>query len=1024
MPLTNGHDEHYAILRQSIHFDTQKRFEILREEIEHFISSVEFRTGARENVTASVQPASEEMSSPAPNSQSAFLKRLAESAYQLRHECHSDLREINEFEATWLEDHQAIAAASRGGEEAQASLDLHDGFAIVWNSKLHEKAIVIAERLGDLHDRLEQFLQRTNPDHPDPTLRRRSEQGLTDKYLCEFTRWVHRDIALFAISAGANYPYGEVPSTYQSWAYDRTSRQHAFMTLESHINWKRQTESGDKSTKIDKPQKFTAISLSYWIPERPSLVPIIGHELAHQVLRDLYGRELNFPTLETDESEVGRVVRRLTNAVEAWLAPRFRAGQTEPKISSYLVQEIMCDCLAAVRFGYGYAYAWILETISDDRFAKLFHDEYGMLRRYARRVPPQENAQLPTTPEDSAVSTDLKRLQDEAMLNARRLQMGTFNQYYRGIVLAKLLQQLGLETDPFSQGLQLAFEKFLRLMLQLYTLGDTQRAAYETEMARDLASNLVDEWLIDDAADGYGNSDFVKKARTLWEIQAGRTALSSPSLRHQQLNNTYRRLVAEAVEQHCGKYKLADIPSLSAVTDPRSVQTLTDLTWRLEWLVESMKLQASRGTVEEKSIDILRGAIRALNFIGMDDYLVRTANPIRLFSVLVDRSETTAVRVLTAASENTNTLDGKRLEQVYGDGPLKELDRAVLSGVKPILVHVASERVALDPALIKWIVNPLMNPNLWQELILGPSPGSGLTGQYMMELLRVRGSDGALGTDMRIQQRSPQLPQVHSKYQAKCSAALLGRYDAMVLHEQVHKDGQIGWEVSTERNGMRHLKRAETVSRAKRIVRIHGSTPAKEINDDLPLVAVALVSLKWDASRPLVAKWLATAGILDETNELRIDAFLSDGWEDLVLLASLGGYSQQNGEQAGQQSQQYVNCARALVKLVQRLNSNPFVVGTETLLTRHILGHAPPEFQFRFAFRVAEQGYVMARKILNTICQPYGLKLQEVAGNKDFELIVPSDKNSIVGELHRTFHRHADSNYRVETRTAWTIPEA
>lgn len=1021
MPQESGR-ANYEILRQAIHFDTQKRFEILREEIEHFISSVEFRTGkSNGNGKSSAEPI--KPSSPAPNSQSAFLLRLASSANQLKSECDVDLNEIGEFEASWQEAHRHIKAAPRT-ERSLEALDRQECFAIVWNSKLHEKAIVIAERLGDLHDRLEQFLQRTNPDHPDPTLRRRSEQGLTDKYLCEFTRWVHRDIALFAESTGANYPYGEVPSTYQSWAYDRTSRQHAFMTLDAHIAWKRPAQTGDPKDHIKKPQKFTAVSLSYWIPERPALVPIIGHELAHQVFRDLYGRELNFPTLENDESEIARVVRRLTSAVEAWLSPRFRSGQTEPKISSYLVQEVMCDCLAAVRFGYGYAYAWILETISDERFAQLFHDEYGMLRRFAGAKSESTGARPKDDPVGSSIATDLPRLQSEVMLSAKRLQLGTFNQYYRGIVLAKLLEQLGLETDSFAQGFQLAFEKFLSLMLQIYTLEDPQRAAYEDEMARDMASKLVDEWLTDDGSDGYGNSDFVKRARSFWETRTGTHAMASPALRHQQLNSSYRRLVADTLSKLSVEHKMSCIAGLAEITDPKSVRSLTDLTWRLEWLVESVKAAVSQGQVEDRSVDELRGALRALSFIGMDDYLVRTANPIRLFSVLVDREDQHAAHILTEASGNTNTLDADVLENVYGERPLRELDDAMKRDRRNVRVKVSGHPIALDSTLLSWIEWPLLDPDLWQHLISGP-PGSQphVAGQYILELLKVRGSDGALGRNMNIQQRRPMLPHLHSKYEAIFSASLLGRYDAVVLHRQVHKNGQIGWDVADDKVEKQEPRQVSTVSRAKRLVRIHGTEKAMSFDRSLPLVAVVLVSLKWDASRPLVARWLGSSGVLNTSKVIRVDAFLSDGWEDLVLLAS--SVDQINGGSAQEGQQQHGgSCTEALVGLIQRLNSNPFVASTETLFTRRFLQIAPSTFQFRFAFRVAEQGYTSAKEILMKICTPYGLDLQEVAGNKDFELIVPSGRNAIVEELHGKFHLHADSNYRVETRAAWTVRDA
>jgi hypothetical protein len=1007
MRTTSTNQDHYECLRQAIHFDTQKRFEILREEIEHLISAIAFRTRGPD---AHPSKTSSHGSAKAPTSQAALLMRIETAGTELKKECAAETEEMRAFDLRWSEDRrQAEANPDRSDREEELAA-LHR-FAILWNAKQHEKAVVIAERLGDLHDRLEQFLQRTNPDHPDPTLRRRAEQGLTDKYLCEFARWIHRDLAMFAKSSGAAYPYEEVPSTFQSWAYDRSSSQHAFMTLDAHVEWKRFAEG--RTSSPSKPSKFTAISLSYWIPERPSLIPIVGHELAHQVLRDLYGREVNFPSLESDESEVARLFRRLTHAVETWLLPRYTALGGNVKDASYVVREIACDVLAAVRFGYAYAYSWVLEMISDQRLAQLFHDEYGMLRRYSVPSAPGTHAgrgELQAEGHDSSTLTDdFWRLQKDASINAKRLQRGILNTYYRGVVLAKLLDRLDLETDSFATSFQRAFEVLLQHLLRIYVGPDNSRYAYESEMARDLADNVVTEWVADDRDDeeeGFGDSSFLKAVREFWASPKGRYGVRHFSLSRQLLNHSYRTMVERTIREGCqpitGEEGLVELPDL---TSPRSVRTLTDLTWRLEWLIESEKLRIRGRTKAEEQLDKLRNKVRAVNLLGMDDYLVRTANPIRLFSVCVDKQDAEGIRALHELAARTNSISSRDLQSIYGDGPIEDLSDIVESRKEP-LVYVDGKPVRLDSLAFQWLVTPLKDQDVWQNL--AGRDGAGLGDQYMLDLMRVKAADGALGKDMRVHQ--PKSEVGYSKYSALCSAALLGRYDAVVLHHQSHRDGALGWDFSLRtQDGWKSIA-ANAVSRSKRLVRVcRPGTSPMDMNS-FPLMAVILISLKWDASRLLVARWLTSQRLVESNGTAQVATFLSDGWEDLVLLVGVDEDDTGMKQTAG---------ARETIALIEELNRNPFVSSTETLFTRRLVDHHPSEFRFRFAFRVGDAGYSVAKSALVAICRSHQLEVQEVAGNKDFEVVLPQEAN--VSALHGQFHEGAAGSYRVETRVAWTL---
>ncbi|MBK6595671.1 MAG: hypothetical protein IPG23_24910 [Burkholderiales bacterium] len=424
-------------LLRVLYFDVRKRYQILDEECQHLLQSTNFRDTA--------------VVGKFPDSQQAFCKRLASAAQLLFDECQADWREIRAYkeqtENRWKnqqsnEEKQrqiqnATAAYSRNGFAfLSPKFRLHH-FDLIWHAKMMFKASLIAERIGDLHDRLAQLLQRTNPDHPDPTVRRRAEQGSIDKYLTEQTRWVHRDIARFAISVGTKYPYSEVPATFQSWEYDYTSRHHSFMPSASYACWT-EWHRGDQSKRIA-PKKFASLRLSYWMTERMPLHPIIGHEIAHQVLRDSFGHILSHSRLESEEGQIARLFRRLVRCNEDWLARR--PGVNAAAEAENISVEIVCDLLAAVRYGYAYAFAWILEIVGDENLAHLFDDETSMLQRF---WTDEVSISAANNNGDTAIQSppptvNLEDLRDNFLWGTQRLEQGLPKAYYRGYVLMHFL---------------------------------------------------------------------------------------------------------------------------------------------------------------------------------------------------------------------------------------------------------------------------------------------------------------------------------------------------------------------------------------------------------------------------------------------------------------------------------------------------------------------------------------------------------------------------------------------------------
>ena len=96
----------------------------------------------------------------------------------------------------------------------------------------------------------------------------------------------------------------------------------------------------------------------------------------------------------------------------------------------------------------------------------------------------------------------------------------------------------------------------------------------------------------------------------------------------------------------------------------------------------------------------------------------------------------------------------------------------------------------------------------------------------------------------------------------------------------------------------------------------------------VPPFAIVLVSLRWDASRLVVANWLASERTRARFKETNLVVFLSDGWEDLVIFVGRDGPNLPD-DAVGSQFQQCTD-------LIKLLNQNPFVATTESLFARKL----------------------------------------------------------------------------------------
>jgi hypothetical protein len=934
--------------------DLRQRQHILADETQHFIDSIAYRFPKNGQQHGSAL---------------SLLVRLTNAAHQLRAEIEQDDEERSRFETWWTSIDQRLEAPM------SAQAPAYHCFFLVWQAKMMNKAVLIAERIGNLHDRLEQQLQRTNPDFPSPILHRRAEQGQVDKFLCEHVKWVHRDLARFvALKLSATYPYSAVPDTFQSWQYEGSATQHSFISYAHHSSLREKFQGADRPAKplTQDPHRFTVIGLSYWMTERLISHPIIGHELAHQILQELYGRQSPYMRLEGDASQLGRCVRRLIRCAEVWLLHRQHPLHNSPEQAWQHVREILCDVLAAQRYGCAYLYAWIIEVSANPEFANLMHDAEGMLR--------------PITDFNEVDEAYIAReilAPSAAFAASMRLDI-----FYRGTVLIAFLRE-GRELDDLSTALLNEVEVWLQRFLSLATgvlapgtdVGDAQAGFnFEKEFARDLALTLVEEESRRSDPD-IGNSrasELMRAAAKQWEVGAG-GRLKDRSLVHQVMSNPVRKIYLE---------KLAALGVPYSKQKGEQLRTLQDALWRVEWATASSTRNAHG--VEPQAPSGPRAtsqALRALDSIGLDDYLYRTGNPLRLLQA-ISRQRPPEKGQLESVSPKSNSILDKDLETLYGPPPWVPALDALLRGFQPgqRIPILKGFPLTLTEREIQHLGPMVMNDAEWFEIGLG--------------------QDGCQLCEMHLLSLKPALPadvdhEVNERYRASLFAPLLGRYDAVAIRPAVGRTHRI------ERTALDG--RWSSVSRLRYLVPVAGNSPAEEGQSEDILVTV-LISLRWDASRLMFARWLKRHlhTKCDRLPGARL--YLSDGSEDLVLVLARPPVLA---------ATPYLDP----IVLIRFINGSPLVANTETLFSSRAL-HTDMGLKFRFVCARSVDGLLdtelMMEKSLDGAHVPRrAYSVEAIAGMKDVLISVKDDE--FTKRIYAALHQAAQQwHFRVETRVSWT----
>lgn len=937
-------------LQSVLLYDLKRRQTILREELTHLTQSIRYRLTKFDGTAK------------------RHLTLMGRAVDELIKEVDADVSERVAF-LDWRKNAQFIRERDDGRDDGlpgvgEFTYQEYLCFHIVWQAKMMRKAAVIAERISDLHDRLEQQLERTLPDYPNPVLRRRTELGQADKFLCEHVKWVHRDLARATKLLGASYPYSEIPPIFYSWQYVSSSSQHEFISYENS-----KLERAQRAATMNGgfgPAKFTSLGVSYWMVERAVSHPLIGHEIAHQVIQDIYGRGAPYDRLGVESNQLDLLIGRIRKCAESWLLHR-RDNPKSKQMTWELVREILCDVLAAQRYGVAYLHAWIIEISEQHELADLFHDHGGMLRRMDFKGVNSNYLHREIFRPSMALATNMR-----------------FDVYYRGVVLVHFLKSLGREADKLKDELLSEVNQWLDSYLQLITgaigAGDEDRNRadeflyFEREFARDLADTVVEEYpreRIEPDGLGRAKQSKVVRAANMYWITDSAGAPTDFCLRQQCMSNPVRKRYFAMITALRGDQAYKD------GLDPTKLRTFQDGMWRLEWAWASRRKEYEGelpGALE------LRNQMRALNSIAVDDYLYRTGNPLALKIIFHDQPQFCegADKIGVQIDNVDDSIDGSKLSKVHCDPWVTSFDEKLRD--KYTSMPMNGEGAIYKKGALSFInfCAPIrLNETDWDELGLN-------TDAFRLYALYLESQSPARRETTET-----------SHPNGVAMAQLLGRYDRITISDYTGNENSA--VARDDGNAVR-------VARLKKILYLG----AGKLNlQGLDIVATVLLSLKWEATRLMFAIWLKRS-----IDCGYVKLFLSDGWEDLVLVCTKG------------KCEEYDDAIDRVFDIVKCLNDSPFVGKTETLFSESVLASGK-RLRYRFVCTRNSVGLGHSLDGLRTVLkgmpslQSDDYVIDNISGAKDIQITMKDTTTNYV-EIHKLLHGVASGiGLRVETRVSW-----
>ncbi|MGE4292946.1 MAG: hypothetical protein AB7E32_12145, partial [Desulfovibrio sp.] len=249
-------------------------------------------------------------------------------------------------------------------ENREGHISKHDQQKIL--GKLFCIRAAVNERVNEAVKNLDncqgQFRRSQEPvltlDTPKPCMERRREQRLYSAHMSDKCRHIWSDLnRLWGWCRKGALPWDE-PILQHLWEHGRSSK---WSMLRDTTLKRRDHEKEDKGEQDEHISPFNDvyfINSSYFMPDRPDMLDLIGHEVAHTYV-NLILDHLSPQKLSQDPSPFGKLVRNILPVLQ-----NYECYLKTP--AAPFARELLMDLLAASVQGPSYLYALAMDMLGND----------------------------------------------------------------------------------------------------------------------------------------------------------------------------------------------------------------------------------------------------------------------------------------------------------------------------------------------------------------------------------------------------------------------------------------------------------------------------------------------------------------------------------------------------------------------------------------------------------------------------------------------------------------------------------
>lgn len=209
------------------------------------------------------------------------------------------------------------------------------------------------ERFGDLQAQFDTALDLSFQEDPPPMLLRRQEQGFYTSFMALRSGEVYQAIRELLNTLSPRQDPMPARFVMHRWRHDFTS---STQRLDDDLSEPLSEETTVADTQF--------LNSSYWMPDRPDLLPILAHEIAHQDILRSYDRFWS-PQLDSRDDSFSRLIKLLHHCFESFGVSAADRSHNPLDRPQYALLEIGSDLIAAAVEGHAYLYALFLELTSD-----------------------------------------------------------------------------------------------------------------------------------------------------------------------------------------------------------------------------------------------------------------------------------------------------------------------------------------------------------------------------------------------------------------------------------------------------------------------------------------------------------------------------------------------------------------------------------------------------------------------------------------------------------------------------------